>query len=412
LRGLVFSGHNAINSRRKGVVDRPPLRSNWLTGPLFGVGDVGALDMGLALLLSVFGVVSVTGLTDSSNHGGAGAAAAVLLMTAPVVIARRQPILAAALLAAGAGLNWALYDDIVRCGAALPAVFYVGFVVGSRARTWLELGGGVALLVVALLCQSYSDPRLAGPSVLVLMVPVLVGFVIAGRLLRARAATVARLRAQTTELREQRERTARIAVAADQARIAADLESFLHDKVHQMAASASAGSAALAAEPGAAADAFVAIQGSGRQTLAHMREVVADLRDQPVHPTSRTSPQPVLAQLDRLLSEAGGSSARLEVTGDPRLLPPGLELSGYRIVEHLLVTMDEVPGAPINVTVAFGPDTLTLTVAGPSRRPSDARSALAAASERAALYGGSLQTQAGGGRRETVVLLPLAAGLV
>jgi signal transduction histidine kinase len=379
---------------------------------LFGVRDVGAGDVGLALLLSLFGIASVTGATTSSNHGGAGAAAAVLLMTAPVLIARRQPLLAAALLAAGAGLNWALYDNMVRCGAALPAVFYVGFVVGSRTRTWLQLGAGFALLAVALLCQSYSDPRLAGPGVLVLMVPVTVGFIIAGRLLRARAATVVRLRAQTAELREQRERTARIAVAADQARIAADLEGYLHDKVQQMATSASTGSAVLSVEPGAAEDAFVAIQGTGRETLTHMREVVADLRDQAAQPAPDTSPQPVLAQLDRLLNEAAGSGARLEVTGDPRLLPPGLELSGYRIVEHLLVTMDEVAGAPIDVKVAFGPDALTLTVAGPSRRPSDARSALAAASERAALYGGSLKTKAGGGRRETVVLLPLAVGLV
>ncbi|HXW79394.1 MAG TPA: histidine kinase [Acidimicrobiales bacterium] len=393
-------------------MDQPHLRTNWLTRPLFGVRDVGAGDVGLALLLSVFGIALVTGWTGSSNHGGAGAAAGVLLMTAPVVIARRQPLLAAGLLAAGAGLNWALFDNIVRCGAALPAVFYVGFVVGSRTRTWSHLGAGFSLLVVALICQSYSDPQLAGPGVLVLMVPVTVSFIIAGRLLRARTAAVARLRAQTAELREQREQTARIAVAADQARIAADLEGYLHDKVQQMAASASTGSAALVAEPGAAEDAFVAIQGTGRETLTHMREVVADLRDQAGHGASGTSPQPVLAQLDRLLSEAAGSGARLQVTGDPRLLPPGLELSGYRIVEHLLVTMDEVPGAPVDVKVAFGPETLTLTVAGPSRRPSEVRSALAAARERAALYGGSLQTQAGGGRRETVVLLPLAAGLV
>jgi signal transduction histidine kinase len=388
-------------------VGRPRVQTTWLTRPLFGVRDVGAGDVGLALVLSLFAIASVTGLTDSANHGGAGAAGAVLLMTAPVAIARRRPLLAAALLAAGAGLNWALYDDMVRCGATLPAVFYVGFVLGSRTRTWLQLGAGFTLLVVALLCQSYSDPQLAGPGVLVLMVPVTIGFTIAGRLLRARAAAVARLRAQTVELREQRERTARVAIAADQARIAADLESYLYDKVHEMAASASSGSAALAAEPGTAEHAFVTIQSTGRETLAHMREVVADLRDQPA-----TSPQPVLGQLNRLLTEAAGSGARLEVSGDPRLLPPGLELSGYRIVEHLLVTMDEVDGAPIDVKVAFGHDTLTLTVAGPSRRPTDIRAALAAASERAAIYGGSLRTQAGGGRRETVVLLPLAAGLV
>jgi hypothetical protein len=43
-------------------------------------------------------------------------------------------------------------------------------------------------------------------------------------------------------------------------------------------------------------------------------------------------------------------------------------------------------------------------------RPGDARRALAAAGERAAVQGGSLRSAVQSGRRETVVLLPLATG--
>jgi signal transduction histidine kinase len=376
-----------------------------LTGPVFGWRDVGVADIAWALLLSALGVISITGLTNPTNHGGAGAALAVLLLTAPVALARQRPVAIAAVLAAGAILNWALFDHMVRCGVALPAMFYVAFVVGWRTIGWRPAALGMALLVVNLVFQAYSDPQLGGASVLPLMVPVAVGLLVAGRLLQRRNAAVVVLRARTAEARELRQENARLAVTADQARISDDLGGFLQARVAQIAADASTGLAVLAEQPDQAQDAFVAIQGTGRETLNYMRGVVANLRDQ-----TSTEPQPVLAQLDRLLAQATRAKARLHVTGDSRLLPPGVELSGYRIIEHLLVALDDDPAAEIDVGVAFAPDTLELTVAGPSLRQGDVRPALAAAAERAALLGGTLNSRASGGRLRAVVLLPLAAG--
>jgi signal transduction histidine kinase len=376
-----------------------------LTAPVFGWHDVSVADIAWAFLLSALGLTSITGLTDSANHGGIGASLAVLLLTAPVVLARRQPATTAAVLAAGAVLNWALFDHMVRCGVALPAMFYVAFVIGWRTIGWRPAALGMALLLVNLVFQAYSDPQLGGPSVLPLMVPIAVGLMVAGRLLQRRNAAVVMLRARTAEARELREENARLAVAADQARISDDLGGFLQARVARIAADASTGLAVLAEQPDQAQDAFVAIQGTGRETLNYMRGVVANLRDQ-----TSTEPQPVLAQLDRLLDQATRAKARLQVTGDSRLLPPGVELSGYRIIEHLLVALDDDPTAEIEVGVAFAPDTLELTVAGPSLRHGDVRSALAAAAERAALLGGTLNSRASGGRLRAVVLLPLAAG--
>ncbi len=136
-----------------------------------------------------------------------------------------------------------------------------------------------------------------------------------------------------------------------------------------------------------AADAFVAIQGTGRETLTHMRQVVGSLREE-----APTGPQPVLAQLDRLLGQTDELDVRLQVTGDPRLLPPGLELSGYRIVEHLLATLEKNPVAEARVEVVFGADALEFKVVGPSVRESAARPALAAATERAHLHGGTVRS--------------------
>ncbi len=381
-----------------------PLPVRWLNGPLFGVRDLGLGDIALAGLLSFFGIWLVTGNNSRHLDGGWTAALAVLVMTVPVVFARREPLLAAGTLAAGAGLNWLVIGHLIRCGATLPAVFFVSFTIGSRCER-RQVVFGEALLAVAILCQGASDPQLGGPSVAVFMVPLALVFMGAGRLLRARNATVDALQVRTAELRVQREQNAKLAVEADRARIGGDLDTFLHDQVGEIATTAAAGRATLESDPDQAQEAFASIQMTGRETLTHMREVVATLRDQ-----APTEPQPVLAQLDRLLSQANLSDARLEVRGDRRMLPPGLDLSSYRIVEHLLLTLEREPTARITVEVAFGPDSLELKVVGPRARQGDARTALAAATERAELHGGTVRSISSAGRRETIVLLPLAAG--
>lgn len=380
------------------------LPRRWLLGRLFGVGEMGLADVALGVLLSGYAVYLVTGGDVRHLDGGWTAALAVLMMTGPVIFARRAPLLAAAALATGAGLNWWLIGHLVRCGAALPAVFYVAFIIGSRCER-RRAAFGVAALAVGIVCQGASDPQLGSPSVAVIMVPLALVFFGLGRLLRSRNVTVRELRARTAELHEQRERTAQVAVEADRARIVGDLDTFLQDRVGEMAASAASGHAVLDSQPGQAQEAFVAIQETGRDALTHMRHVVRDLRD-----SAPTQPAPVLAQLDQLLSDADRSDVALRISGDSRVLPPGLELSSYRIIEHLLDTLDRDAGARAVVEVCFGPGGLELTVTGPSVRPGDARRPLAAAGERAAVQGGSLRSVVRSGRRETVVLLPLAAG--
>jgi signal transduction histidine kinase len=383
-----------------------PLPMRWLNGPLFGVRDLGPGDVALAGLLSSFAIWLVTGNNSRHLDGGWTAALAVLLMTVPVVFARREPLLAAGTIAAGAGLNWLAIGHLIRCGATLPAVFFVSFTIGSRCER-RQVVFGEALLAVAIVCQGASDPQLGGPSVAVIMVPLALVFMGAGQLLRARNATVDTLQVRTAELRAQREENAKLAVEADRARIGGHLDTFLRDRVADIATTAAAGRATLDSDPDQAQEAFASIQSTGRETLTHMREVVANLRDE-----APTEPQPVLAQLDRLLSRANLEDARLEVTGDRRMLPPGLDLSSYRIVEHLLLTLEREPTARITVEVAFGPHSLELRVVGPGARPGDARAALAAATERAELHGGTLRSTSSAGRRETIVLLPLAVGQV
>lgn len=262
-------------------------------------------------------------------------------------------------------------------------------------------------MICSILIQCESDPQIYPLTNAILFIPISLAFLGAGYLLHRRNVTVETLRVRTMELQQQRERNADLAVQADRARIAGDLDGYLHGQVSDIAAAAESGRQSLGHGPDQAADAFVAIQGTGRETLAHMRQVVGSLRAE-----APTGPQPVLAQLNRLLEESDRVDVRLQVRGDPRLLPPGLELAGYRIVEHLLSTLENDPTTAGRVEVVFGTDALEFRVAGPSVRESVARPALAAATERAQLCGGTVRSSLCDGLRETQVLIPLTAAAV
>lgn len=379
-----------------------PIRlGSWLDAPVWGLRDVGRGDVILAGVLSVLIIGLTTGtLTAQHPPGGVVAAIGALAMTLPVAWERRAPVAAAAAVAIGAVVNELLIGPLVRCGAALPAVFAIAFFVGTRC-SGRRLAIGAAFCFGAVVTQSFYDPQL-GPVFLVAGLPVTAGFCLAGQLVRSRGRAAAALRDRNAELREQREQTAQLAVAADRARVAGGLDSFLRDRIEGMAAAAAAGREQVFTDPAAADGAFAAVETSGRATLSQLRDVVGTLREE-----SLTEPQPVLAQLAGLLERATSADARLQVEGSPRALPGGVELSGYRIVEHLLAALQDAPQARIDVLVRFTPDALELRVAGPVTREADPATAFALVRQRAALLGGTLRVESQAGRCDALVQLPL-----
>jgi hypothetical protein len=234
---------------------------------------------------------------------------------------------------------------------------------------------------------------------------VLVAFYGAGRLVRARTKLAEALRLKSAELRRQREQTARLAVLADRARITAELDGTLHERLGGIAGAAAAGLTVLTAEPSGRAEArqaLAAIERDGRAVLGHLREVLGTLREH-----APSEPPPTLARLSGLLDRATTADARLRVDGSPRALPAGLELSGYRIVEHLVLALADAPEAVIDVRLRFGQDALELHVSGPPAVGADLRAVLAAARERAALHGGTVDSTVAGGVCRATARLPL-----
>jgi len=373
-----------------------------MRGPLLGLDGVGLADIAVAVLLSA-GIAVLVVFGVSGGHrldGGPAGVAAALLMTLPVVAARRYPLGTATALLLGVLVNWWWVGSYVRCGAALPAIFIVAFSIGNRCAGWQRLLGAV-LVAADIAAQAASDPQLAPARKALLLAPIGLVFLGLGAMLSWNRATVSALHDKTLALEAQRDVNARLAVEADRQRISRDLDGFLHTQVQAIATAAAAGQAALGTVPSQVEAAFAEIQEIGRATLTHMRDVVRTMKSTP------TAPQPVLAQLDSLLAQARFAPIRLEVKGEARSLSPGLELAGFRIVEHLLLTLVGETDADGDVEVTLGSEAIEIRVSGLSVRGAECRAALSAAMERAALHGGSLVTDLRGGRRQTVVRLPL-----
>jgi signal transduction histidine kinase len=253
------------------------------------------------------------------------------------------------------------------------------------------LGAGVVCL---------SADSSAGWNGLMVSVPGTIVVWYIGRVVRSRTALVTHLRERNIELRDQRDENARLEVSNERMRLSRELDQLLRTRLSELTRLAE-----LGAHEEDAASTLARIEAESRTTLDQMRAVVGLLRD---GDTAASQPQPTLAHLDALLLSEKGEGARLTVSGEPRVLPAALELSAYRVVEHLLDATGDT--AKVDVHVAFGDDALEVTVSGSapaSRRQTE--TALSRARERLALHHGRLSAETAGGRTELTAALPVLA---
>ena len=166
---------------------------------------------------------------------------------------------------------------------------------------------------------------------------------------------------------------------ADRASVAEDLDGVLRRQISDIASTAAAGRESVSIDPEKTQAALASVATEGRAVLQQMREVVGTLRDD-----APSDPQPTLAQLSDLLSRATSADARLTIEGTPASLPAGVELSGFRLVEQLLVALDDAAESDVLVRVTFRPDALELHLAGPADTRTELSAILAAVRERAA----------------------------
>ena len=320
------------------------------------------------------------------------------LATIPVLWWRRNVIVVTGIALAVLVLHDVVFGWVTRCGAGLPLAFvlaYLGAVALERGQAWISLALSAVVTAVVLVVDSTT-----GVEPIVLALPIVLIVFGIGRAVRHRTAMGTELRARTLELQRLRDERVALELSTDRVRLSQRLDALLEERLGQLTTAADSG---RDLGPDDARALFESIESAGRATLDGMREIVGLLRGGDV----ALAPAPTVAHLDALLARHRRSDSRLTVAGDPRSLPATVELSAYRIVEHLVDALSDQPESRIEVGVHFGDDALEIHLNGPVDRSADIKAAVARARERAKLLGGSLDVKVSRGRASAVAQLPV-----
>jgi signal transduction histidine kinase len=234
---------------------------------------------------------------------------------------------------------------------------------------------------------------------------------IAGRVLRRKLQTERELHGRAERLVRERDLRAAEAVAQERLRIARELHDVVAHAISVMVLQARGGRRKLPGDADETRIALDAIEAAGEQALAEMRLLLGMLRDDGEGPS--LAPQPSLTRIDDLLSRLRGSGlpVELHVEGDPIALPPGVDVSAYRIVQEALTnTLKHAGPTHATVTVRYTATEVELEVVDSGTGAGDRAGAgagtgkgtgngLTGIRERVAVYGGQLSSgrEPGGG---------------
>jgi signal transduction histidine kinase len=221
------------------------------------------------------------------------------------------------------------------------------------------------------------------------------GLALAAFALKRRAHRADALARRAAVLEREREERARTAVIAERTRIARDLHDVIARSVTVMTVQAGAARLLLAEDPQRAHDTALSVEETGREALTDMRRLLGVLRTEGSEPAR--APQPGMGEVRALLGkmQRAGLPVQVDVDGDPKALPPGVDLAAYRIVEETLASaLRDVRASRAHVTMRWGLEALELEITSDGRGGSDRNGredGLVAMRELVALYGGELE---------------------
>ncbi|WP_250008735.1 sensor histidine kinase [Actinoplanes sp. M2I2] len=244
-------------------------------------------------------------------------------------------------------------------------------------------GGLIAVLLVGLRLADHGPTAMLTQPALIILVVLLC--------LHRREH---RLRAEQTEMLLEQTSRARVAQARaaaldERARIARELHDVLAHSLGALGVQLEVAEAQLTerGDVGAAAERVRRARRLAADGMTEARSAVAALRDD-VPPLSRA-----LGDLIVVHRENYGATVTLHIGGDPRVLPPGAEVSLLRTAREALTNAARhAPGAAVAISLDFAPTAVRLTVVNTAGDgPAGDGYGLIGARERLALVGGALK---------------------
>jgi signal transduction histidine kinase len=310
----------------------------------------------------------------------------------PLIWRRRYPEAVFAVLAAVALVQWLIAEPMVTDVALLAVLFTIAFERSLLAA----VAAGVVLEIGVIMASIRWNLGGSWVRSLVGLSGLVAAALLLGAVLRVRRAHLVALTERAARLEIERDQNSQIAAAAERTRIAREMHDIIAHSLAVIVTMADGAAAKLAREPERAEAAIQAISEVGRQALGDTRRLLGVLRDD--YSDVDLAPQPGLDQLDELIHKlrATGLDATLERDGHPFALPPGAELTVYRLVQEAGTnTLKHAPAATtFRARLAFTYPSLLVEAVDDGMSSGGASfgagHGIAGMRERVALYGGTV----------------------
>ena len=385
---------------------RPPLLQRLRLAHWIALDVIAAAVFTVLLTFAVQHGISARG-TFISPANVAVAFVLAVAMCLPVALRRLRPLLAFGSALATATLVTLLVPLANAPYFYLPAG-YVLYLVAATSRRKVALAALGTLVVLIVFQELRMAPvTRAGTVVPMLLIVIIIwtfGYAVGQR------------RAYAVQLRDQ---AATSAVTEERLRIARELHDVVAHSMTVIAVQAGYGRHVIDAQPERAEEALGAIQATSREALAEMRRMLGILRQPGAEPFGRMNgsasgtaadtggvpaggergatgpadtvtggaaasngsagvsrgaaplmPAPGLAELDRLVARVANAGVwvDLRVQGSRPELPPGIDLSAFRIVQEALTNVVKHAGtSSCQVTVCYGADELAVEITDEGR---------------------------------------------
>ncbi len=312
------------------------------------------VDVAVAVLVAV---VNVGGLRYTS-YGGMDfrdpdilSVALNLACALPLAVRRRYPVAVALTVGASyMALGFLGYSSFGGSLSLVLALYTLGAhaaVLPGLAITVAATGGSIVYLYVnrgALAAAGAAfDAWMVGSQVLVCA-----GTWTVGRTLRARRRYLAELENRAERLERTAAAELRAALAEERARMARELHDVVAHHVSVMTVQAAAARRMIDRAPERSGEAMKAVEETGRTALVEMRRIVSALRSADAEAGTEgggtspghhdLAPQAGVGELSPLLARAreAGLEVDLTVVGEPKILPTGVDLAIFRVVQEAL----------------------------------------------------------------------------
>jgi signal transduction histidine kinase len=323
-----------------------------------------AQDSALALALAALSLLSLLPY-QSQLHPRWEAFALVGAQCLPLALRRVWPV--PVLICSGVLRD--LYDGLKFGFAPLPLAPAIAFAtVADRSRPairWITVVATVGGVAYSQTLPGHNEPYDS-----IVQASIFGAAWVIGTLNRHRRAALAAAASRADRAEASLDVAAASAAAAERVRIARELHDVVAHHVSLIAVQAEAVGALLPARPAEASRSADAIAATARQAMTELRRLLGVLRispaDQPHSPErSRLTPVPSMSRLNELLASVRGAGLPVtcEVSGPEAALPPGVDLTAYRIIQEALTNaLRHAPGSPATVTVTYAPANLSVEV--------------------------------------------------